>query len=190
MAYKSMKMTIWQRVAVVAIAILIIGGAVFYFTSHKSSSKTTSTTPGTNFTTNSKTGNQSTKGEAPTPIQPTPSSKGIGSETGGNGTSSAAPTTPTGNFVNTHQPSLTTQMFSSCVTTVGATCQVTFTNTSTGAVVPVSSQPQLVDSSGSAYWSWTPKQIGLTAGTWKITATATLNNQTQTASDATNLEIQ
>lgn len=179
-----------KYVLLILLLIVIAGGTVFYFTSVKPSSNTSASVPNTSFKPNTKTGNQSTKGETPTVIQPTPSSKGVGPETGGNGTSSANLDAPTGNFVNTHHPSLSTPMSSSCVTTVGAMCQITFTNTATGKTIPVSSQPQAVDSSGAAYWNWTPQQIGLTSGTWKITATATLNDQSKSASDAMNLEIQ
>lgn len=178
-----------KYVLLAILLIVIAGGVIFYFTSIKTSSNTATNVPNTTYKPNTKTGNQNTKGEAPTVVQPAPSSKGVGPETGGNGTSSATLTAPTGNFVNTHQPSLSTQMFSSCVTSVGATCQITFTNTDSGKTIPVSSQPQAVDSSGTAYWNWSPQQIGLSPGTWKITATAALSGQTKSASDAMNLEI-
>ena len=48
---------------------------------------------------------------------------------------------------------------------------------------------QTTDAGGATYWNWKLQDYGLTAGTWKITAIAKLNGQTQTATDATNLEI-
>jgi len=95
--------------------------------------------------------------------------------------------TPFGNFVSAHAnvPS-STALSSVCNTTVGATCKIAFTS---GTLTRYLSS-ETTDSGGSAYWpSWTPNSIGLTPGTWQVSAVATLNGQTKTGTDATNLEI-
>lgn len=96
---------------------------------------------------------------------------------------------PTGAFVSNHHSRLSsgynTQQ-SVCTTTPGATCAITFMKDG----VTKSLQAQQTDKGGSAYWSWKLQDIGLTAGDWAVQATATLNGQTQSASDALKLEVQ
>jgi cytoskeletal protein RodZ len=102
---------------------------------------------------------------------------------------SSAPTTlqaPTGDFVSAHHVTLSTSLGSVCNTAVGASCSISFSS----AGVVKSLAKEAVDSNGTAYWdSWTPKGIGLTAGTWKITATASLGQQELSASDVTDLVV-
>ncbi len=94
---------------------------------------------------------------------------------------------PTGNFVSTHRFSLVSNppIGSTCETTPKATCQVIFTNG--GKTIELT--PQTTDDGGAAYWTWSPKDIGLTIGTWKIRAKAQLGSQAKTADDALNLEV-
>lgn len=94
---------------------------------------------------------------------------------------------PEGNFVNNHRPSLSdsSSMQSSCVTTPGATCQIIFTKDGVTKTLPA----QKTDAGGGTYWTWTLQDIGLTAGTWKIQAKATLGSQIETTDDAVNLEV-
>ncbi|HSW74481.1 MAG TPA: hypothetical protein VLG16_01280 [Candidatus Saccharimonadales bacterium] len=117
------------------------------------------------------------------------------SDSGGSGTPSSNVTlaTPTGDFVSNHHPNLSGQpapntMSSTCTTTSGASCKITFTNTSTGEVQSLPSET--TDRGGSAYWVWKLQDIQLTQGTWQVKAIATLSGQTQTATDAMNLEVQ
>lgn len=113
----------------------------------------------------------------------------IPGEGGTSASSGAAPIDPTNsNFVNNHHPSLSKSatMASSCTTTPGATCVISFTN---GSTAPKSLAAQTTDRGGSAYWDWKLQDIGLTPGSWRITATATLNGQSKTATDAINLEV-
>jgi hypothetical protein len=99
-------------------------------------------------------------------------------------------TTPTGSFVSNHNPNLSgspapNSMQSTCTTTPGAKCQITFKLGSTTKSLPA----QQTDRGGSAYWSWELQDIGLTEGSWEVTAKATLGSQTKTATDSMKLEI-
>jgi hypothetical protein len=100
--------------------------------------------------------------------------------------------TPTGEFVSNHHPNLggspaPNTMTSVCTTTIGVSCKITFTNTSTGTVKSLPSQT--TDAGGSTYWDWKLQDIGLTAGTWKIQAVASYGSQTKTATDIMDLEV-
>ncbi len=102
--------------------------------------------------------------------------------------SSATLVAPSGNFVNSHHVaanSAPNTQQSTCVTTPGATCEIIFTSGSVTKSLGV----QTTDPGGAAYWTWSPQSAGLTVGTWKITAKAVLGNQTKTAVDANNLEV-
>lgn len=102
---------------------------------------------------------------------------------------STALVAPIGNFVSNHSPGLTgspgPHETSVCTTTPGATCTITFTNGSTTK----SLEARTTDNEGNAYWDWDLQDIGLYPGTWKITATVTLNGQTQTATDSLKLQV-
>lgn len=98
--------------------------------------------------------------------------------------------TPSGDFVSNHHPNLSGSpapnlMSSVCTTTPGATCTIIFTKDGVQKSLPA----QTTDRGGSAYWNWRLQDIGITSGSWKITAKATLNDQTKTADDALNLEV-
>ena len=154
------------------------------------------------------TASSNTKGE---PVDPSSSKAVTGTAVNGNSTGdkpasapAAQPTTPnnkdqgtsatpgapliapSGNFVSSHTnvPANATEQ-SVCTTTPGASCTITFTQNG----VTKSLTAQTTDKGGSTYWTWTPQSIGLTAGSWTITATATLSGQTQSANDATPLKV-
>lgn len=98
--------------------------------------------------------------------------------------------TPTGTFVSNHHPNLSgspapNQIQSVCVTTSGAQCQILFTKDGVTKSLPA----QTTDRGGAAYWTWKLQDIGLTVGSWKVQAKATLGSQTQTADDAAALEV-
>jgi len=97
------------------------------------------------------------------------------------------PLTPTGNFVSAHHNiPQNASLASSCVTSAGATCEIVFTKDGVTKSLPT----QKTDSGGGTYWqSWKPQDIGLTPGSWHITARATLGNQTSSADDAQTLDI-
>ena len=97
---------------------------------------------------------------------------------------------PTGDFVSDHHPNLSgspapNTMSSVCTTTPDATCTIVFTKSGVTKYLA----GETTDSNGSAYWYWKLQDIGLTAGSWQIQATATLNSQTKTASDAMDLVV-
>jgi hypothetical protein len=97
---------------------------------------------------------------------------------------------PTGNFVSNHHPNLSgspapSQMSSTCNTTPGATCQISFIKDGVVKTLP----RQVTDRGGATYWSWKLQDLSLTEGAWQIKATATLNGQMKMANDAINLEV-
>jgi hypothetical protein len=99
--------------------------------------------------------------------------------------SSTPPRAPSGNFVSNHKAGPLAQELSLCTTTPGATCSITFTNGSTTKTL----EKKQTDNSGGAFWNWTPQSLGLAAGSWQVTAAATLNNQSVTTPDPKPLEI-
>lgn len=97
---------------------------------------------------------------------------------------------PIGTFVSNHHPNLDgdpapNQIQSVCTTSVGARCTIQFTKGQVTKSLP----PQTTDSGGSTYWTWKLQDIGLTEGTWHITAKATYGNQVKTTSDSLELEV-
>lgn len=97
--------------------------------------------------------------------------------------------TPFGNFVSNHFPGKDgspTAEQSVCNTTPGANCYIEFTKD--GVTKKLDSK--VADSSGSVIWNWDVKDAGLTEGSWQITAIASANGQTKSATDQISLEIQ
>jgi hypothetical protein len=93
---------------------------------------------------------------------------------------------PQGTFANVYEASPDDEMGSTCNTTPGATCQILFTKDGVTKSLP----KENTDKGGAVFWSWTPKKIGLTTGTWHITAKATLGSQVKTTNnDPLTLEI-
>ncbi len=131
-----------------------------------------------------------------TPTQPTTTGQQANTEPVENkpqtteNTDSAKLRTPTGNFVSNHKPELESswglnQIDSVCNTTPGASCQISFEKDGVTRTLAA----KKTDSSGAAYWSWTLQEVGLTEGTWRIKATATLGSQTTSAEDPTPMEV-
>jgi cytoskeletal protein RodZ len=181
----------WVIVVIAAALILIIIGATWALRHH---SKGTITDKPTSTT----TAGQNTKGE---PAAGSSNNTGSGntSSSGGDknssGSSTSPPATatltaPQGNFVSNHHPNLdgspapNTEQ-SVCNTTPGASCQISFTKDGVTKTLPA----QTTDSGGAAYWRWKLQDIGLTEGTWKVSAKATLGSQTQTADDVIPFEV-
>lgn len=141
------------------------------------------------------TASQQTKGETQTKNsdQQSGSSKSSTdqkSQGGGNAASNLTLLAPSGNFVSNHRPNLSgspapNSINSVCTTTPGASCKITFTKDGATKSLP----PQIVDQGGSTYWNWKLQDIGLTQGSWKIEAIASLNEQASTSSDVLNLEV-
>jgi uncharacterized protein YneF (UPF0154 family) len=104
----------------------------------------------------------------------------------GSNASGASVSAPEGNFVSSHKiNSLSSTIESVCRTTKGASCEITFVQSG----VTKSLGKKTADSNGTATWIWTPGAVGLSNGSWEITASATLNSSTQTSKDPMNLEI-
>ena len=91
------------------------------------------------------------------------------------------------NFVSAHHGIHPTDTLSStCTTTPGATCEITFTKDTEAH----SLGSETTDAGGTAYWNgWHPSDYDLTEGNWTVTAVAKLGNQTLSTTDATQLEI-
>ena len=106
--------------------------------------------------------------------------------------SSITPREPTGTFVSNHSPNISGSPApniesSTCTTTPGASCTIQFTN---GDIIK-SLDVKTTDSNGNATWdSWTLSEIGLTQGSWVISAIATNGSKTATATDATTLSVE
>ncbi len=92
---------------------------------------------------------------------------------------------PIGNFVSSHEVEMNSLIASSCTTTSGADCVITFTKDG----VTKSLAKQATDSEGSTFWEWTPKQIGLSPGDWTIEARATLHADSKSSKDASALTV-
>lgn len=99
----------------------------------------------------------------------------------GSGSSSSKNlTAPYGQFVSNHHPaSVNTAESSVCSTSSRATCIISFTMGGHTISLPA----KTTNGSGSAAWSWTPKQLGLSSGSWSVTATAKLSSQQKSAKD-------
>jgi hypothetical protein len=140
------------------------------------------------------TNNSYTKGEPSGSSQQSGSSSSSNNQDSkGNDGSNATFIAPTGDFVSNHHPSLSNNpsgsgyLTSTCSTTPGATCQITFTKDGVTKSLAV----EVTDAGGAAYWNnWQPSDIGLTQGSWTITAVAKLGSQTLTANDALQLEVE
>ncbi len=144
------------------------------------------------------TANSETKGEPKEPATDTSDSEDSQSSTPPADSGSQKPVqegpsgqteliTPSGNFVSNHHPSLNNSpsLQSVCVTTPGATCHITFTKD--GVVKALSTET--ADRGGAVYWTWKLQDIGITAGSWRVTAEATWGSQTKSASDTLSLEV-
>ncbi len=114
----------------------------------------------------------------------TAAEKGDSSSDSTNTNSSVQPKKPVGTFVSNHYPP-PNQESSTCLTTAGVTCQIRFTKGSVTKKLPA----KTTNSNGNASWAWTIQGVGLTSGTWKVSAVATNGNKTATAYDALNLVV-
>lgn len=98
---------------------------------------------------------------------------------------------PNGNFVSNHTPNLDGDpapnlIKSTCVTTPGAICTITFTKNGETRSLP----NQKTDGEGATYWDWKLQDLGLSTGEWKIEAKAVYNGETKTAVDSLSLRVE
>ena len=141
----------------------------------------------------SKTSDTSTKGESSDNTSGQSGDQNSNGSTKNDGTSASGPLLiPSGTFVSSHHISLSNNpsgsgyVTSTCTTTPGATCQITFTKDGVVKSLPA----ETTDAGGSAYWNnWQPGDYGLSSGSWTITAVAKSGDQTKTATDALTLEV-
>jgi hypothetical protein len=178
-------------IIVSAIVVVVLAGSVgaYWYLSHNT--KTTQTDNGYY---NPKTNNPSTDVPNANSKQGQ-SSTGIVSPNGQDGAvaptpdSSVAPSTPIGMFVSSHRLDLSGSApnteVSTCTTTPGVQCRISFTKNNVVKSLP----SQLTDINGNTNWNWKLQDIGLTSGSWKISAIATNGTHTSTASDSMNLEV-
>jgi hypothetical protein len=165
-AQKSRKIY-WIGLAVVAAALLLLAGLELTNTTHllhkDSSLATRPTSP-------HRTANSNTKGE-PEPGKGTGSPSGNGDKQPGQADGPLVE--PSGVFVSNHHPNLSghpapNTLQSVCVTTPGATCTIVFTKDGVTKQLP----NQIADPGGATYWTWKLQDLGLTTGSWHITAKA------------------
>lgn len=177
--------------AAALIGLLLVAGAGAWWLWNKNKIQTDSTTQ---TTVGSGVEPTDMPGELPDTVvttpEPNPDPNVPGGSTGSNASGTAGPAVPAGAFVSNHKPSLSSpgrnQVASACNSTEGATCVISFTK---GGVTK-SLQAKQTDENGSVTWEWTLQQLGLTAGSWKIKAAATLNGQTKTAEDPLTLDVE
>lgn len=190
--FKERKNMLFRPVIVVilvaAAIILVMAALEFTNTTHifHRSKATTSTIPAKAITDN-EVGNNNTP-ESSTGEQAGTSKTGDKSITAPS--SGADLLAPSGNFVSNHHPSLKETSNSSgeesvCITTPGAECTITFKQ----GDVTKTLESKKVDNSGTVIWQWDVEDAGFVAGTWQVTATATLNGQTKSTTDLQNLEV-
>ena len=104
--------------------------------------------------------------------------------------STTQPSAPVGVFVSNHFPNLggspaPNTLSSTCSTTVGVQCYIEFKNGS----ITKNLEPKQTDTNGSATWNWKLQDIGLTAGSWTVTAVAKNGSLTASATDPMKLEV-
>jgi len=174
----------WLYVAV-AVALLAIGAVVALeltnttYLFHKSPPPPPATGPNTKGEVSSNTDNPQAKSSDGTSSPANPTQK-----TDGTSNPTAALLAPSGVFVSNHRPNLSghpapNTVTSTCSTTPGASCQITFTMGGTTKSLPA----KTTDSQGSAYWDWSLQSIGLTQGTWSVKAISTSNGESKTTAD-------
>lgn len=125
------------------------------------------------------------------PSTGTSGSKDEDSDTPGTDSNTAAPAAPTGQFISNHHPNLSgnpapNTETSTCTTSPGASCTITFTNGGTVKSLPV----QKTNANGTTVWTdWSLQDIGLTQGTWHTRAVATNGSRQASATDVMDLVV-
>ena len=183
---KNRKKSVWPRAIVgIVVVVALIGGGLYMWHRHVHKTATLTSTgrneyskpvantnvPGGSVSTGQGGAVSSNKGSSSTATPTTPAS--------------TQPIDPTGDFVSSHSITLTGTELSACTTTAGVQCQITFTLGDTTK----SLASQITNDNGSTSWSWTPQGIGLTPGSWRITAVATNGNKTASSADVNQLVV-
>lgn len=176
----------------IIILIVLILAAVGFWLWHKNSSTPTNPTIPTN-TNNPAVANPNVPGGSDeNPATEADGSKDKGSNTPGTAPdTSVQPATPSGQFVSNHEPNLSghpapNTETSSCNTTPGVLCKITFTSGSVVKSLPA----QRTNANGNTLWTnWTLQNVGLTKGTWQITAVAINGTKSASSKDASPLVV-
>ena len=167
----------------IILVVLVIAGAVFAYATVQRNNQST-TPPNTSNSTepeagdaNDTSGSISSPDADDTPVQTPPNT--------------VAPQTPTGTFVSNHHPNLSgspspNAMNSTCTTTSGVMCNITFTKD--GKTLSLDNKQ--ADANGSVVWNWNLQDLGFTTGTWTVTAIATNGDKTASTVDSMTLEVQ
>lgn len=164
------------------LVIVVLTGLAFYI--NRSDAPTPISTKQPSITSNK--GSQSSADQVTSPTNQASEQTNNKYPTSGTNTSSARVIAPSGTFVNNHTPGMSDSMLSICSTTPAISCQIRFTKNGTTRSLAV----QTTDETGNTVWSWTPKSIGLTTGTWQITVTASAGSKSETVNDPIALEVQ
>lgn len=174
-----------KKIVIVVLILLVLGSVTYFLLSktilHPNDYGSAQTTPNTDTPaaqTDQGVGAIIADKDTKKPPSPTPVDK------------TTKPTTPTGTFVSNHSPSLSggtspSTLNSTCTTTPGVSCQISFTSGSTTLYLPA----KTTDGAGNASWDWNVNDIGLSVGTWEVTATAKNGSQTATATDPLLLRV-
>lgn len=179
------KKVFWLIIAI--IALFAIGGCLAYKHYHKPASTSVTPRPTTDKIKNSNApaaapsdNSTNSKNNTSTPPANTPN---------GSVTTNLPVTKPFGAFVSNHKPGQNGSPFeeaSTCSTTAGISCSITFTKNGITKSLPT----KTADSAGTAYWSsWTPQSLGLTSGNWTVTAVATNGQQSESTTDSIPLQV-
>ena len=169
----------------VAVAAILLG----LWLHNRQLNKPMATIPSTTSVGSSAPTNNHQAGQNTTSSNSSASSSGSNSSKGSASTSNAVLIVPWGDFVSNHRPGQNgapTTEASTCNTTPGASCYIRFTNGSQTRTLDT----KVADGNGAIIWNWDVKSAGFSAGSWKITAIATLNGQTKSASDSLSLVVQ
>ena len=172
---------------IIIVILVLLGSGCFlwYKSAHNTSSIKTVNVP-----TNSKS-NKSTVGggTSTSPSNSSGSASTTQNNTPINQPTGTPPQSPSGEFVSNHNPgangSPNTEE-SVCNVQPGVSCVISFTQGN----VTKSLNPQVAGSSDSVSWSWSPSSIGLTSGSWKVTATASFDGYSSTTQDGVLLNVQ
>lgn len=182
----------WLVTGLIVVILIALGGG--YWWHHNHQGKTTASTVRTNSGVAKVNPNVpgSTK-QSYNPTSGTTASKDQGGNYPGSPPSSSVePVAPTGDFVSNHHPNLSgspapNTETSSCTTTVGVQCQIRFTMNGITKELPAQIT---TDGDGSTLWyNWTLQSVGLTQGTWQVTAVAINGSNVVTAQDPIKLVI-
>lgn len=171
----------WLILGLVAILIIGFGGYKFY-QSRKELQKPTIPSQQVQTT---EPDNIKDSGKQPSPA--TGSGSSGNSSSGSSSGNSVTLLAPFGSFVSNHNPGKDNAAIeqSVCNTSPGAQCYIQFTKgSSTKKLVA-----QTTDSNGVTIWDWQIKSAGLSAGSWQVTAVASLNGQTRSTPDPIKLEV-